>query len=171
MTDIPKTMKRLVVTAPGTDVATCKIEVQEVPVPEPSSNEVLIKVAAAPINPSDYGTWFRCRPEQCPFAMGKEGSGVVVKAGGAVSSFAHPVGSKVGFCRLEKVWILSIRKPIQDRISRIIIFFFSILETRKLLRVRDHECSDWSSLFFTRRCARGRCGQYVYQSLHGHWNF
>lgn len=98
-------MKRLVVTAPGKDVASCQIEVQHnVPVPVPTASEVLIQVCAAPINPSDYGTWFRCRPEQCPLSMGKEGSGVVVQAGGTVAGLTLPVGSKVGFCGLEKVY-------------------------------------------------------------------
>lgn len=99
--EIPTTMKRLVVTAPGEDVAKCKIEIEEVPVPVPSSGEVLIKVAAAAINPSDYGSWFRCKPEQCPFAMGSEGSGVVVATGGGIAPYACSVGSKVGFVGLK----------------------------------------------------------------------
>jgi NADPH2:quinone reductase len=112
MTDevtIPTTMKRLVVTAPGQDVASCTIEIQEVPVPVPGAGEVLIKVAAAAINPSDYGSWYRCKPEHCPVSMGKEGSGTVVATGGgnSVSSlfarhYACPVGTKVGFVGLPR---------------------------------------------------------------------
>jgi NADPH2:quinone reductase len=102
---LPTTMKRLVVTAPGKDVASCKIEIEEVPVPKPGVGEVLIKVAAAAINPSDYGTWFRCKPEQCPFAMGSEGSGVVVATGEGyattLSTFTCKVGTKVGFVGLK----------------------------------------------------------------------
>jgi NADPH2:quinone reductase len=102
---IPTTMKRLVVTAPGKDVASCKIEIEEVPVPKPGSGEVLIKVAAAAINPSDYGSWFRCKPEQCPFAMGSEGSGVVVATGEGltttVATYTCKVGTKVGFVGLK----------------------------------------------------------------------
>jgi NADPH2:quinone reductase len=100
--EIPTTMKRLVVTAPGKDVASCKIEIEEVPVPTPGSGEVLIKVAAAAINPSDYGSWYRCKPEQCPFTMGKEGSGVVVATGGGFGTMTCPVGTKVGFVGLKK---------------------------------------------------------------------
>jgi NADPH2:quinone reductase len=103
--EIPTTMKRLVVTAPGKDLASCKIEIEEVPVPKPGSGEVLIKVAAAPIHPSDYGSWLRCKPEQCPFAMGSEGSGVVVATGGgllnSLATFKCPVGTKVGFVGLK----------------------------------------------------------------------
>mmetsp|Transcript_18625 Transcript_18625/g.25648 ORF Transcript_18625/g.25648 Transcript_18625/m.25648 type:complete len:350 (-) Transcript_18625:418-1467(-) len=99
--EIPPTMKRLVVTSPGEDVASCKIEVQEVPVPKPACGEVLIKVAAAAINPSDYGTWFRCKPEQCPFAMGNEGSGTIVSSGGGLSTLTCRIGAKVGFVGLK----------------------------------------------------------------------
>lgn len=100
MSEIPTTMKRLVVTAPGKDVASCKIEIEEVPVPKPARGEVLIKVVAAVINPSDYGSWFRCKPEHCPVTMGKEGSGVVVASGGGLSSLTIRTGSGVGFCNL-----------------------------------------------------------------------
>lgn len=94
-------MKRLVVTAPGKDVASCTIEVQEVPVPKLESNQVLIKVVAAAINPSDYGSWHRSKPEHCPVAMGKEGCGIVVKSGGDLTTkFRLPVGAKVGFAGL-----------------------------------------------------------------------
>jgi NADPH2:quinone reductase len=103
--EIPTTMKRLVVTAPGKDLASCKIEIEEVPVPKPGSGEVLIKVAAAAINPSDYGTWTRCKPENCPLAMGSEGSGVVVAEGAgllsSLTTFTCPVGTKVGFAGLK----------------------------------------------------------------------
>jgi NADPH2:quinone reductase len=107
MTDeIPQTMKRLVVTAPGKDLASCKIEIEEVPVPEPEAGQVLIKVAAAAVNPSDYGAWSRLAPEKCPFVMGNEGCGVVVKVGpGLMTSVATfltcQVGAKVGFAGLK----------------------------------------------------------------------
>ena len=100
-TTIPTTMKRLVVMAPGKDLKSCKIEIQEVPVPKPTSSQLLIKVVAAAINPSDYGSWYRCRPEQCPFAMGKEGCGIVVATGGGLTTYGHKIGSKVGFVRLK----------------------------------------------------------------------
>mmetsp|Transcript_13069 Transcript_13069/g.28338 ORF Transcript_13069/g.28338 Transcript_13069/m.28338 type:complete len:349 (-) Transcript_13069:207-1253(-) len=99
--EIPTTMKRLVVSAPGKDVASCKIEVSEVPVPEPSSGEVLIKVVAAPINPSDYGEWFRSSPDKYPLPMGKEGCGIVVSIGGVTPRLRFSVGSKVGFIGLK----------------------------------------------------------------------
>lgn len=91
-------MKRLVVTAPGADVGGCTIAVEEdVPVPRPSSGEVLIRVSAAPVNPSDYGDWYRSAPDRYPLNMGKEGCGVVVAVGSFVAGLRCPVGTKVGF--------------------------------------------------------------------------
>lgn len=103
--EIPKTMKRLVVKSPGKDLSTCQIEVEtDTPVPIPKSGQVLIKVIASAINPSDYGSWFRCKPEQCPYAMGKEGSGIVVQLGGGMSAYLRSsikIGTKVGFVNLK----------------------------------------------------------------------
>ncbi|HDR67964.1 MAG TPA: alcohol dehydrogenase [Bacteroidaceae bacterium] len=60
-----------------------KLTVEKVPVPVPGPGEVLVKMAAAPLNPSDisfikgiYG-----KPDQFPFTPGFEGSGIVVAAG------------------------------------------------------------------------------------------
>mmetsp|Transcript_16729 Transcript_16729/g.25280 ORF Transcript_16729/g.25280 Transcript_16729/m.25280 type:complete len:357 (+) Transcript_16729:86-1156(+) len=101
--EIPTTMKRLVVTKPGKDVASCQIEVEEVPVPKPKSGEVLVKVIAAPVNPSDYGEWYRTNPEKYPITMGKEGCGIVVASGGGLAaSFRVPIGTKVGITNLRK---------------------------------------------------------------------
>lgn len=68
-----------------------------VPTPQPKSGQVLIKVCAAPVNPSDYGTWFGSKPESYPIVMGKEGCGVVVATGGGLTTYRCPVGTKVGF--------------------------------------------------------------------------
>ncbi|KAL7475937.1 hypothetical protein ACHAW6_001830 [Cyclotella cf. meneghiniana] len=101
MTDrpIPKEMRRLVVTSPGksTSVADCTIEIQTVPTPVPRSGEVLVRVVAAPINPSDYGSWYNSKPESYPMPIGKEGSGIVVAAGAGLATRLRPVGTRVGF--------------------------------------------------------------------------
>jgi len=99
--EIPATMKRLVVTANGADVASCKIEVEIVPVPVPASGELLIKVSAAAINPSDYMSWSRTKTEHCPATMGNEGSGVVVATGGGLVTHFYSVGTAVGFAGLK----------------------------------------------------------------------
>ena len=98
-------MKRLVVTSPGkgTSVADCTLQVETVPTPIPKSGEVLIKVVAAPVNPSDYGSWFQSSASAYPMPIGKEGCGIVVAhhSGGGLwgfsSSYRFPVGTKVGF--------------------------------------------------------------------------
>ena len=95
--EIPTTMKRLIAAEPGEDVTSCKIQIETVPVPKPASGEVLIKVAAAAVNPSDYGEWYRSNPGRYPFPIGNEGCGVVVATGDFLASLRFSVGSKVGF--------------------------------------------------------------------------
>ena len=98
MSDIPKEMKRLVVTSPGAgdSVADCTVEVETVPTPVPKAGEVLVKMAAAPVNPSDYGSWTKSKSSSYPMAIGKEGCGVVAATGGGLATYRCPVGTKVG---------------------------------------------------------------------------
>lgn len=77
MTDLPETMRALMLT--GRDA----LELQEVPRPSPGPGQILVRMAASPVNPSDlmtikgeYG-----RGNDWPFVPGLEGSGVVVAAG------------------------------------------------------------------------------------------
>lgn len=60
------------------------LTVREVPVPHPRKNEVLVRMAAAPFNPSDLGSLsgqsYR-GAHRFPFTPGLEGSGRVVQAG------------------------------------------------------------------------------------------
>lgn len=106
-TEIPTTMRRLVVAKPGVDVESCTIVVQDnVPVPEPGPGQVLIRMTAAPINPSDYGTWIRANAtETDPLPMGNEGCGIVVKTGSGswIGGWTCPsVGTLVGVVGLSK---------------------------------------------------------------------
>ncbi len=56
--------------------------VESLPVPEPGPGEVLVKMAAAPINPSDLAILAgRTRVHSWPFTPGMEGSGTIVKPG------------------------------------------------------------------------------------------
>lgn len=95
--EIPTEMKRLIVSSPGdgTSLKECKVVVETLPTPTPASGEVLIKVCAAPVNPSDYGSWMRNKTY--PMPMGKEGCGIVVATSGLWASFKCPLGTKVGF--------------------------------------------------------------------------
>jgi NADPH:quinone reductase-like Zn-dependent oxidoreductase len=77
MTDLPETMRALMLTARDT------LEWQEVPRPDPGPGQILVRIAASPVNPSDLMT---LKGEygigaDYPFIPGLEGSGVVVAAG------------------------------------------------------------------------------------------
>ena len=78
---IPMGMKAVVQAEAGG-----KLTVKEVPVPVPGKGEVLVKMAYAPVNPSDLsqlrGT-FRPLPG-FPFIPGIEGSGTVIASGGGL---------------------------------------------------------------------------------------
>lgn len=75
---IPKEMKAIVLSGPGA-VPT----IETIPVPQPGPDEVLVKIHASPINPSDLaflqGGYGIQRPY--PTVPGLEGSGTVVAAG------------------------------------------------------------------------------------------
>lgn len=99
-------MRRIVLSKPNADITQASITVEEVPMPVPKSGEVLIRVVAAPVNPSDYGEWSNVASGDGgavfePRAVGKEGSGVVVASGGGL--YANSVvGSNVGFITTTK---------------------------------------------------------------------
>jgi NADPH:quinone reductase-like Zn-dependent oxidoreductase len=97
--EIPQTMKKLVVVEGGASIKDCKIEFIEVDVPQPKSGELLVKMAAAVVNPSDYGKW--TNPSQENQAMGLEGSGVVVASGGGIMTWKVSIGQKVGVINLK----------------------------------------------------------------------
>ncbi|KAH8086104.1 hypothetical protein JL720_7305 [Aureococcus anophagefferens] len=101
---VSATMKRLVlVEASGDDLTDAKLELEECPTPTPKATEVLVKVAAAPINPSDYGSW-RSKRGDGPVPIGNEGSGVVVAVGSVIAATVAGlrVGAKVGFVGAKK---------------------------------------------------------------------
>lgn len=61
-----------------------KLTWREVPVPRPQAGQVLVRMAAAPINPSDLGALSGMSysgKRKFPFTPGLEGSGTVVEAG------------------------------------------------------------------------------------------
>jgi NADPH:quinone reductase-like Zn-dependent oxidoreductase len=79
---IPSTMQAVQLDEPnGT------LTLREIPVPRPQAGQILIRMAAAPINPSDVGALagLSYRGErQYPFTPGLEGSGTVVEAGAGI---------------------------------------------------------------------------------------
>jgi NADPH2:quinone reductase len=61
-----------------------RLTLREIPVPHPQAGQILIRMAAAPINPSDLGSLSGLSysgQRQFPFTPGLEGSGTVVEAG------------------------------------------------------------------------------------------
>ncbi|MCP3141325.1 zinc-binding dehydrogenase [Pyxidicoccus xibeiensis] len=79
---LPETMRALVLTAFDGRPESLRVETR--PVPRPTARQVLVRMAASPINPSDmmfirgmYGT-----RKPLPMVPGFEGSGTVVAAGG-----------------------------------------------------------------------------------------
>jgi NADPH:quinone reductase-like Zn-dependent oxidoreductase len=76
---IPSTMQAVQLDEPNG-----KLTLREVPVPHPKAGQVLIRMAAAPLNPSDLGSLSGLSysgTRQFPFTPGLEGSGTVVAAG------------------------------------------------------------------------------------------
>jgi NADPH:quinone reductase len=76
---IPSTMK-----AVQQDEPNGKLTLREIPVPRPQARQVLIRMAAAPINPSDLGALTGLSyggVRKYPFTPGIEGSGTVIEVG------------------------------------------------------------------------------------------
>jgi NADPH:quinone reductase-like Zn-dependent oxidoreductase len=63
-----------------------ELAVKEVEIPRPGKGQVLVKMMAAPVNPSDYYRWKNVSEEDLPRAIGLEGSGVVVASGGGMAA-------------------------------------------------------------------------------------
>jgi NADPH:quinone reductase len=89
---LPTTMKALQIKAYGGP-----LERVDVPVPQPGPGQVLVKIAASPINPSDLkfieGAYGVKKP--LPVVAGFEGSGVVVATGGGLLG-KFLMGKRVG---------------------------------------------------------------------------
>jgi NADPH2:quinone reductase len=76
---VPSTMK-----AVQQDEPNGELTLREIPVPRPREGQVLIRMAAAPINPSDLGSLAGLSysgERNYPFTPGLEGSGIVVESG------------------------------------------------------------------------------------------
>ncbi|CAE7199196.1 Mecr [Symbiodinium sp. KB8] len=85
--EVPPKMQRLVLREANKDITLAKLEIEEVDTPQPKPGQLLIKVLAAPVNPSDDGAW--------KLPLGNEGSGLVVATGGGVWA-SHFVGYPAG---------------------------------------------------------------------------
>lgn len=73
--------------------------IEEVPLPKPGNNQILVKMEFAPINPSDLGVMqgsFKYI-NQTPHPIGLEGSGTVVALGQNLI-LSHKIGDRVHVC-------------------------------------------------------------------------
>ena len=104
--NIPEKMKRLVVLETPdkfegwNDLKDFKVRVEQAPVPTPAPGEVLVKIVAAVVNPSDEGDLSQAAKGlvgPLPRVFGREGSGVVVATGGGFMA-GGLMGKKVGVC-------------------------------------------------------------------------
>src|SRR5437764_9333738 len=84
MKRLPETMRAVKLRSYGGGADS--VVVAEKPVPRPGNGQVLVRVAAAPVNPSDlsfmHGTYGHRK--RLPVVPGFEGSGEVVAAGGGL---------------------------------------------------------------------------------------
>eukprot|EP00397_Hematodinium_sp_SG-2012_P013321 GEMP01013522.1.p1 GENE.GEMP01013522.1~~GEMP01013522.1.p1 ORF type:complete len:376 (+),score=103.37 GEMP01013522.1:83-1210(+) len=108
---LPAIMKRLVLVKKHHDLERVEFRVETAPVPIPRHGEVLVRMTAAPVNPSDYGKWYapdegnpqeedtKDRILDPPAACGTEGSGVVVVNGGGWVG-RHLLGKRVAIAHV-----------------------------------------------------------------------
>jgi NADPH:quinone reductase-like Zn-dependent oxidoreductase len=68
------------------------LRLETVPVPTPGAGELLVKVAAAGVNPVDYkirnGKYPAVKQDKLPFVLGRDVAGTVVECGQSTSRFA-----------------------------------------------------------------------------------
>jgi len=81
---IPDSMTAVQVDAPNS-----LLQIRQLPIPQPKKGQVLVRMSAVPINPSDLIaiSGFSYKGERrYPFTLGLEGSGTVVQTGGSMYS-------------------------------------------------------------------------------------
>ena len=93
--NIPENQKAFFIVEKNKDFNKIKVEVRTIPVPKPSYGQVLVRMVAAPVNPSDYGKWARPSENDKPSIGGLEGCGVVVASGGGYTANGM-LGKNVG---------------------------------------------------------------------------
>jgi (R,R)-butanediol dehydrogenase/meso-butanediol dehydrogenase/diacetyl reductase/L-iditol 2-dehydrogenase len=154
-------MKALFVTAIGDPNAktTGKVELRDIPKPEPGDEDVLIKVAYASICGSDghvlRGNLGPLRPMilgMLPMRMGHEVSGVIEKAGKTAVSAGFKEGDRVTcnythfcgscyFCRTGRENFCLHPKPLADAMSEYICWHMS-----QVFKIPDHVTLLYASL-------------------------
>lgn len=88
--NIPSTMKAVRIAHFGGPEV---LHLESVPVPKPGAGELLVKIAAAGVNPVDYkiraGKYPAVKQDRLPFTLGRDVAGRVVQLGPLASRFAE----------------------------------------------------------------------------------
>lgn len=104
--DLPSSMRAVLLKAYLDDDAEIeeRVQVQHVPLPIPTSGQVLIKVKQSPINPSDVAYLSHKYPSSSlPLRCGFEGAGLVVATGGGAMARTL-MGKRVAFICASGAW-------------------------------------------------------------------
>lgn len=101
METIPTVMESVMLSEQGRD----KLEYGCMDIPVPRKGQVLIKVVAVPINPTDLymmeGKYGKYMNLQYPHTPGFEGAGYVVQSGGGILAWRLK-GKRVAFTRMDQ---------------------------------------------------------------------
>ena len=106
------TMRQLQLLQPAPRLADARFEVAQVPVPTPKHNELLVRVAAACVNPADYGAC-RLSNKPVPRPLGLECSGTIEATGGGLKAATFAMGSPI-FCLPGSAWGLGSVRPASE---------------------------------------------------------
>src|ERR1700761_6663996 len=67
------------------------VQFEDIPVPQPKTGEILVKVCAASINPVDHKTWEGKYPsvsaKDLPMTLGRDIAGTVERCGAGIAKF------------------------------------------------------------------------------------
>ena len=91
---LPKTMKAVMITHYNEDL-TKSVEIQNIPLPAMTENEVLVRIEYAGLNPSNWkvAKGFAPIPVKLPIVFGYDYSGTIVKTGSKIRNYK--IGDKV----------------------------------------------------------------------------
>jgi NADPH:quinone reductase-like Zn-dependent oxidoreductase len=87
------------------------LQYDDVPIPEPVADELLIRIGAASLNRADLALRkgaYRIDPGELPVTPGREFAGTVAKLGGGIQDFK--VGERVVACTRRSLRLPAVRK-------------------------------------------------------------
>ncbi|KAK5043141.1 hypothetical protein LTR13_000912 [Exophiala sideris] len=154
MGSIAKTMK-----AGQWDPKQNKVIVNELPIPEPGSNEILVKITSASLCHSDIMSIERPGLEE-PFTMGHEGVGIIDKLHPSVEGKGYSVGDAIGFlyivgccfecegCMVHNLQCLNGKPEIQGFTKPGFFAEYAVVDYRNAVQLPKQFSLKTSSVFF-----------------------